>query len=111
MFAPGAVACAHSTSSATSRSQRLWYSSPVPLFGGGGVGDGQPWKQTMSNRGDVVDEQLPAGVLGPVSPHRCGRPKAVLNAARSWRIVDAPNESTIAIVFPRPSMPAACRPP
>ena len=47
------------------------------------------------------------GSLGPVSPHRCGRPNCVLKFARSWRIVEPPNESMIAIVFPWPLLPAA----
>ena len=64
MFASGAVAWAHSTSSATSRSQRLWYSRPVPLFGGGGFGAGQPWTQRMSKRGDTLDGQFADGSLG-----------------------------------------------
>ena len=38
MLAPGAVACAHSTSSETSPAHRSCASSPVPLLGGGGVG-------------------------------------------------------------------------
>src|SRR5438094_5162149 len=101
MFASGAVACAHSTSSATSRSQRLWFSSPVPLLGGGGVGGGQPCTQTMSKRGDTVDAQLADGSLGPLSPQRCGSPKAVLKMPRSDRMVEAPNESTTTIVLPR----------
>src|SRR6267142_782266 len=83
MFARGAVACAHSTSSATSRSQRLWYSSPVPLLSGGGFGAGHPWTQTMSKRGDTLDGQFADGSLGPVSPQRWGSPKAVLKTARS----------------------------
>src|SRR5690349_448836 len=102
MFARGAVACAHSTSSATSSAHRLCASCPVPLFGGGGVGEGQPWKQTMSNRGDCDAEQFADGSLGPVSPHMCGSPNALLNTPRSCLIVEAPNESTIAIVLPCP---------
>ena len=110
MFARGAVACAHSTSSETSRSQRLCASSPVPLLGGGGTGGGPPWIRTMSKRGEVVDEQLADGSFAPVSPHRCGRPKAVLKTARSSRMVEEPNESTTAIVLPWPLFPEACRP-
>ena len=70
MLAIGAVAWAHSTSRATSRSQRLWFSCPVPLLGGGGLAGGPPWNWTMSNRGLTLDGQLPAGVEGPVSPQR-----------------------------------------
>src|SRR3989440_535237 len=100
MLASGAVACAHSTSRATSRSQRLWLSWPVPLFGGGGTGGGPPWIWMMSKRGDALDGQLPEGSLGPLSPQRWGRPKAVLKTPRSSRMVEAPKESTTAIVFP-----------
>ena len=109
MLASGAVACAHSTSSATSRSQRLWFSWPVPLFGGGGTGGGPPWIWMMSKRGDALDGQLPEGSLGPLSPQRWGRPKAVLKTPRSSRMVEAPKESTTAIVFPWPRLCASCR--
>src|SRR2546430_17584359 len=42
MFARGAVAWAHWTSSETSRAQRVWFSWAVPLLGGGGGGGGEP---------------------------------------------------------------------
>src|SRR5438874_11430491 len=60
MFASGAVACAHSTSRATSRSQRLWYSSHVPLFSGGGLCDGPDRAQAMTTRGVTLDAQFVA---------------------------------------------------
>jgi len=59
----------------------------------------------MSKRGDTLDGQFADGSLGPVSPQRCGRPNASLKTPRSWRIVDAPNESTTAIVRPWPLLP------
>src|SRR6266849_3347480 len=77
MFAIGAVACAHSTSRETSRAQRLRTSWPVPLFGGGGLGDGDPWTSRILKVG-TPDEQLTAGV----SPHICGRPKALLKTLK-----------------------------
>src|SRR2546429_7412219 len=76
MLASGAVACAHSTSSATSRSQRLWFSWPVPLLGGGGGGGGPPWRGTMSNLGLTVDGQLPDGAETAEAP-QIRRPKAL----------------------------------
>jgi hypothetical protein len=35
-----------------------------------------------------------------------GRPNALSNVARSWRIVGLPNESKITMVCPLPSSPA-----
>src|SRR5207247_252699 len=104
MFAAGAVACAHSMSSDTSSAQRLCASCPVPLLGGGGTGDGDPCTFRTLNQG------IPVVQVTPVSPHRCGSPNALLNTLRSLAAVDEPNESTIAMVLPRPSMPLACNP-
>src|SRR5438132_1116464 len=51
MLAAGAVACAHSTSSDTSRAQPLRASRPVPLLGGGGTGAGDPCTFRTLNHG------------------------------------------------------------
>src|SRR5215472_519372 len=109
MFARGAVACAHSTSSATSSDQRLPASWPNELFSGGTWAVRHPSGQMMSKRGLTFDAQLPDGSSAAVvlEPHRTGRPNCVLKLYKSCRIVEAPNASTIAIVLPWPWLPAA----
>ena len=92
----GAVACAHSTSSEVSSAQTLWPSWSVPLFGGGGVGGGDPCTLRMLNAG------IPLVQVTPVSPHMCCRPNWVSKLLRSDAMVDEPNESTSAIVLPAP---------
>jgi hypothetical protein len=57
----------------------------------------------------ALDGQFPDGLLGPVSPHMCGSPNAVLKTPRSERIVSDPNKSMIAIVLPCPWFPMACK--
>ena len=49
-----------------------------------------------------------AGSIG--MPYGFETPNAWSNWCRSFAIVGDPNESTIAIVSPLPSMPAACSP-
>ena len=83
MFAPGAIACAHSTSSVVSSAQ-----------------------PTMSSLLASNGGTAPAGWM-IFSDGGAGRPKSESNFARSWVIVGEPNESTIAIVRPAPFCPAA----
>src|SRR5947207_12956159 len=102
MLAPGAIECAHSTSSETSSAQALWFSMPVPLLlGGGAFVGGLPWSASVSKVG------MPAVQVTPASPHLCCSPNAVSNTFRSLRMVSLPNESTITIVCPRPVTPRA----
>src|SRR4029077_14508208 len=96
ILASGAMACAHSTSNETSTAHRLWFSCPVPLLGGGGLGGGDPWTCRMVKVG------IPAVQVPPASPQRCGRPNWVLKLFKSLAIVALPNESITAIVFPLP---------
>jgi hypothetical protein len=67
MFAFGAVACAHWTSSETSRAQADLSSRPVPLLGGGALVAGEPCKLRISNVGMPgvrVTQRLHARVSG-----------------------------------------------
>src|SRR4051812_16026715 len=85
MFAPGAIACAISTSSATSSAQALLSSWPVPLlFDGGAFVAGEPCSESSLYFG------MPGWHVTPSSPHRCARPKALLNTCRSWAMVSLP---------------------
>src|SRR5947208_2547573 len=102
MFAPGAIACDVSTSSATSSAQALLSSWPVPwLVDGGAFVAGEPCSVSSLNFG------MPGAHVTPSSPHICASPNAWLNTCRSWAIVSLPYESTIAIVRPLPSLPPA----
>ena len=83
MLAPGAKTCDHSTSRVVS------YAQPTmsPLFGSNGGTGPAGWK-TFRLGGS-------------------GRPTPRSKACRSCAIVGEPNESTITIVEPRPSIPEA----
>src|SRR5690348_5332802 len=101
MLAIGAIVCAHSTSSAVSRAQRLRFCRPVPLLPeGGALTIVFPLKYTCWNVG-VPAEQPTFG-----SPHMCGRPIWVLNTFRSDAMFGLPKESMIAMVTPCPACPA-----
>ena len=101
MLAPGAIACAVSTSRDTSSAQALRSSWPGPLLvGGGATVAGAPCRCSTLKVG------MPVAQVTPSSPHIDGRPNAVLNTCRSCAMVSLPNESTIAIVWPRPFRPA-----
>src|SRR3954452_22424174 len=100
MFAIGAIACAVSTSSATSSAHALLSSCPVPLLvDGGAFVAGEPCSDSWLNFG------MPGEHVTPSSPHIGVSPNAWLNTCRSWAIVSLPYESTIAIVRPAPFLP------
>ncbi len=82
MFAPGAIACAHSTSSVVS-----------------------PAQPTMSSSAGSNGGGAPAGVM-IFSDGGAGRPKSLSNCARSCSIVGEPKLSTMTMVFPAPFRPA-----
>src|SRR5215470_11332432 len=102
MLASGAMLCAHSTSRLVSRAQMLRVWLPVPLLpGGGALTWVLPFQKTCWNVG------IPAEQVTPGSPHMCGRPIWVLKLPRSEAILGLPNESTMAMVTPCPSLLAA----
>jgi hypothetical protein len=69
MFAPGAIACAVSTSSATSSAHALLSSWPVPLLlDGGAFVAGEPCNDSWLNFG------MPGAHATPASPHIGGSP-------------------------------------
>src|SRR5215469_423041 len=69
MFAPGAIACAHSTSRAVSTDHASRACEPVPLlFGGCAFTSVLPFQNTCWKVG------IPAVQVWPGSPHMCGRP-------------------------------------
>jgi hypothetical protein len=82
-LAPGAIACAYSTSSVVSNAQPVM-SSLVASNGGTG----------------------PAGWM-TFSDGGSGRPKSLSNWCTSLAIVGEPNESTMTIVLPLPVRPLA----
>src|SRR5205823_644858 len=100
MLAPGAIACAVSTSSETSSAQADLSSWPVPLPGCGLVA-GEPCRCSWLKVG------MPEAQVTPSSPHIPGRLKAWLKTCRSCAMVSLPYASTIAMVTPLPSKPDA----
>src|SRR3954453_20580149 len=73
MLAPGAIACAISTSSATSSAQAALFSWPVPLLlDGGALVAGEPCSESSLNFG------MPAAHVTPSSPHIEGSPNVWL---------------------------------
>src|SRR5690349_18556846 len=100
MFAPGAIACETSTSSATSSAHADLSSCPG-FFAeeGGAFVAGEPWIASCLNHG------IPGVQVTPSSPHNGAIPNAVSNTCKSCAIVSDPYESTIAIVMPLPSNP------
>src|SRR3954447_4558316 len=73
MLAPGATACAHSTSRATSVAQALRSSWPGLWFlEGGALVAGEPCSDSVENFA------MPGVQATPGSPQRCGRPNASL---------------------------------
>ena len=60
----------------------MWYSRPVPLFGGGGLGVGQPWTQRMSKRGDALGGQF--AWLSQLALIEAGHPTAWSNV---WLVI------------------------
>src|SRR4051794_5073423 len=100
MFAPGATACAVSTSRATSSAHALLSSWPgLLLLDGGALVAGEPWRWNCENVG------MPGAHVTPSSPHIAGRPNAWSYTCRSCAMVSLPYESTTAMVMPRPSTP------
>ncbi len=82
-FAPGAITCAHSTSSVVSPAQPTMSELPG-LYAGTGPAGWMIWN------------------LGGA-----GRPKALSNTLRSFLMVGEPKESTMTIVVPLPVTPRA----
>ncbi len=81
ILAPGAMVCAHSTSRVASPAQ--------------------PSRSLEAAYGGTA----PAGWI-TVKEGGAGRLKALSKMVRSWPIVGEPNESTMTIVCPLPSVPA-----
>ena len=89
MFAFGAITCAHSTSSVVSCAQPTMSS----LVGSNGGTAPAGWMIVSCGSGAI------AGSMG--MPDGFETPNVWSNACRSFAIVGEPNESTIAIVWPR----------
>ena len=98
MSAPGANTCAHSTSSVVSWAQKTM--SPSVGSNGGGAPAGV---MIVSFGSCAIAGSGGMPGLGEV-------PNTWSKWCRSAAIVGEPNGSTIAIVVPVPSMPAACSP-
>ena len=102
MFAPGAIECTHSTSSAVSSAQMLRVCDPVPLDPGGGA-----FTTVLPSKNSCWNVGMSPVQVTPGSPHMCPIPMALLNTFRSDAMFGSPNESMIATVTPCPSLPCA----